>query len=68
MKHYNEKSYDHDYCDYNNNKDYCPGKPMPELSLSQAYVKDQSYTGMVTLCEGFKRGSIFSNLYKPYKK
>lgn len=53
--------------EYPNKMDvYCKGQPMPELKLAEAYVKDQPYVGMVTLTEGFSRGSIFPNLYDPY--
>ncbi|TCT16291.1 spore coat associated protein JA (CotJA) [Natranaerovirga pectinivora] len=42
------------------------GKPIPDLPLAKAFVKVQPYVGLVPLKEGFKRGSIWPNLYEPY--
>lgn len=35
--------------------------------LAQAYVIRQPYTKLYSLSEGFKKGTIFPNLYEPYK-
>ncbi|TCK98472.1 spore coat associated protein JA (CotJA) [Natranaerovirga hydrolytica] len=43
------------------------GKPIPDLPLAKAFVKYQPYIGLVPLSEGFKRGSMFPNLYQPYE-
>lgn len=36
------------------------------LPLAQAYIPIQPYVGLVPLETGFKRGSMFPNLYDPY--
>ena len=36
--------------------------------LATAYIPGQEYTGLVPLNEGFRRGSMFNNLYRPYLK
>lgn len=51
----------------NKQREICKAAPMPELELAQSYVKDQPYMGMVSLKEGFKRGSMFPDLFKPYQ-
>lgn len=38
-----------------------------QLPLAQAYVVNQPYVGIVSPYEGLKRGSLFPNLYMPYK-
>ncbi|MFP4698029.1 MAG: spore coat associated protein CotJA [Eubacteriales bacterium] len=43
------------------------GKPMPDLSVGEAFIKYQPYVGIIPLKEGFERGSVWPDLYKPYK-
>ncbi|SHJ87739.1 Spore coat associated protein JA (CotJA) [Caminicella sporogenes DSM 14501] len=37
------------------------------LELARAYIMSQPYAGMMPLDIALKRGSLFPNLYKPYK-
>lgn len=60
--------YKHKKVSYDNCDEDCGMTPMPKLGLAEAYIKDQPYVGMVPLQEGFHRGSMFPNLYKPYEK
>ncbi|KXZ40663.1 Spore coat associated protein JA (CotJA) [Alkalithermobacter thermoalcaliphilus JW-YL-7 = DSM 7308] len=39
-----------------------------QKKLARAYVHAQPYIGMISLDEALKRGSVFPNLYQPYKK
>ncbi len=40
----------------------------PPLPLAHAYIPNQPYVGLVPLEEGFRRGSMFPNLYQPWHK
>jgi len=40
----------------------------PPLPLAQAYIPNQPYVGLVPLEVGFRRGSMFPNLYQPYHR
>lgn len=42
-------------------------KSNQSLRLATAYIPNQPYEGIVPLELGLKRGSIFTNLYQPYK-
>ena len=35
--------------------------------LAQAYVIKQPYAKLYSPCEALKRGTLFTNLYEPYK-
>lgn len=41
---------------------------MGDLELARVYVVSQPYVGMFPLDEALEKGSLFPNLYKPYKK
>ncbi len=38
----------------------------PNMQLARAYFLNQRYTRMFPLSEGFEKGTIFPDLYKPY--
>ncbi|CAH2211768.1 spore coat associated protein CotJA [Tepidibacter aestuarii] len=38
------------------------------MKLARPYVSIQKYMCMYPLSKGFKKGTIFPELYKPYKK
>lgn len=40
---------------------------MPQLKLSEAYIKDQVYQNVMSPSEGYKYGTIFKDLVRPYK-
>lgn len=42
-----------------------PEEPCPDIPLATAYIRNQPYVGLVPLDEGFRRGSMFPNLYQP---
>lgn len=38
------------------------------IMYAQAYVKPQTYKNLFSCSEGFLKGTIFKDLYMPYKK
>lgn len=44
-----------------------PDSICADMPLAAAYVNPQPYTGMVSPEMGLSRGSIFNNLYDPWK-
>lgn len=61
--------------DRHNDRMPSPQKPInrdismdePDIRLATAYIPNQPYVGLVPLQEGFYRGSMFPNLYRPYR-
>ncbi|WP_089612243.1 spore coat associated protein CotJA [Dehalobacterium formicoaceticum] len=49
-------------------KDRPMPSPMPGIRLAQAWVPHQPYECLFPLNEALIKGTIFPNLYQPYKK
>lgn len=48
--------------------EYTCGDPyMPDLKLSEAYVKDQIYRDLLPINVGFRKGTIFKELVRPWE-
>lgn len=47
--------------------DYTCGDPnVPDLRLSEAYIKDQLYENLLPVSVGFHEGTIFKDLVRPW--
>lgn len=42
--------------------------PIPNMKLARPYILNQVYFNMFPLSEGFRKGTIFPELYRPYKE
>ncbi|WP_235777779.1 spore coat associated protein CotJA [Clostridium culturomicium] len=38
-----------------------------KLEYARAYIIPQRYKSLYSICEGFYKGTIFRDLYRPYK-
>jgi hypothetical protein len=48
-------------------KDHSIPCPMPRVRLAQAWVPPQPYESIFPLKEALIKGTLFPNLYQPYK-
>lgn len=46
---------------------YCDNKK-DRLEYARAYILPQKYENLYSICEGLWKGTIFEDLYRPYKE
>ena len=39
-----------------------------KLEYARAYILPQKYENLYSICKGFWKGTIFKDLYRPYKE